>query len=81
MFRIPVLVLATVLSSTALWSAFVSGTMSIETALVRFLIAMPVAALMVVAFRRLMASDQTSPLSQRAHAAQVAEPHETSQMS
>ena len=54
MFRYPVLCLATLLSSTALWSAFVDQSMPIQTALLRFLIALPIAALMVSAFLRLM---------------------------
>ncbi|MDQ1749153.1 MAG: hypothetical protein QOE71_209 [Pseudonocardiales bacterium] len=62
MFRVPVLILATVLSSTALWSAFVEGSMSVLTALVRFLVAVPVAALMTWAFRQVMSSDnRTAP--------------------
>lgn len=56
MFTVPVLMLATLLSSTALWSAFVDGGMSIETALLRFLLAVPVSALMIVVFRRTMST-------------------------
>ena len=51
MFRTPVLVLALLISSPALWQALVSGSMPIQTALIRFLIAIPVAAVMVFAFR------------------------------
>lgn len=50
MFKPSVLVLALLLSSTALWSAFVDGSLSVTTALIRFLIAVPVAAAMVFAF-------------------------------
>lgn len=50
MFKPSVLALAVLLSSTALWSAFVDGSMSVTTALIRFLIAVPVAAVMVYAF-------------------------------
>lgn len=46
MFKPSVLVLAVLLSSTAFWSAFVEGSMSVTTALIRFLIAVPVAAVM-----------------------------------
>jgi hypothetical protein len=49
-FKPSVLVLAVLLSSTALWSAFVDGSLSVTTALIRFLIAVPVAAAMVYAF-------------------------------
>ena len=50
MFKPSVLVLALLLSGSALWSGFVDGTLSVTEALVRFLIAVPVAALMVYAF-------------------------------
>lgn len=50
MFKPSVLVLAVLLSSTALWSAFVDGSLGVTTALIRFLIAVPVAAAMVFAF-------------------------------
>jgi hypothetical protein len=49
-FKPSVLALAVLLSSTALWSAFVDGSLDVTTALIRFLIAVPVAALMVYAF-------------------------------
>jgi hypothetical protein len=69
-FRVPVLVLAALLSTPALWSAFVDGTMSIETALVRFLIAVPIAALMVVAFRATMGAYEREATLARARANQ-----------
>ena len=50
MFKPSVLALAVLLSSTALWSAFVDGSLDVTTALIRFLIAVPVAGLMVYAF-------------------------------
>lgn len=50
MFKPSVLLLALLLSSTALWSAFVDGSMSVTTALIRFLIAVPVSAIMIYAF-------------------------------
>ncbi len=53
MFSMPVLLLAALLSVPALWSAFADGTMSIQTALIRFLIAVPVAAAMVYVFNAL----------------------------
>jgi hypothetical protein len=52
-----VLVLAVLLSSTALWSAFVDGSMDVTTALIRFLIAVPVAAVMVYAFNVVVGSN------------------------
>jgi hypothetical protein len=51
MFRMPVLLLAVVLSSPALWSAFATGTMSIEAALLRLLIAFPLSAVMLTILR------------------------------
>ncbi|MCW2523675.1 MAG: hypothetical protein JWO63_2010 [Frankiales bacterium] len=54
MFRLPVLLLALTLSAPALWSAFISGSMSTETALIRFLIAMPIAAAMAMVFRSIV---------------------------
>jgi hypothetical protein len=56
-FKPSVLVLAVLLSSTALWSAFVDGSMSVTTALIRFLIAVPVAAVMVYAFNVVVGSN------------------------
>jgi hypothetical protein len=50
MFRPSVLLLATLLASPAIWSAFVGDSMSVTTALIRFLIALPLAALMIAAF-------------------------------
>lgn len=43
MFRPSVLVLALLLSASTLWSAFADGSIDITSALIRFLIAMPVA--------------------------------------
>jgi hypothetical protein len=57
MFKPSVLVLALLLSSTALWSAFVDGSMSVTTALIRFLIAVPVSALMIHAFNLVVRSN------------------------
>jgi hypothetical protein len=50
-FKPSVLLLALMLTSPALWSAFVTGSMSVTTALIRFLIAVPVAAGMLVLLR------------------------------
>lgn len=47
MLRPAVLGLAVLLSTPALWAAFAAGSMGITTALIRFLIAVPVAALML----------------------------------
>jgi hypothetical protein len=58
MFQIPVLLLALVLSAPALWSAFVDGAMSPETALLRFLIAVPIAAAMIMLLRSIARSHQ-----------------------
>ena len=57
MFKPSVLVLAVLLSSTALWSAFVDGSLDVTTALIRFLIAVPVAAAMVFAFNLVLRSN------------------------
>jgi hypothetical protein len=54
----PVLLVALLLSSPALWQACVDGTMNLETALIRFLVAMPVAAVMVFAFKSATASQK-----------------------
>jgi hypothetical protein len=45
--RPSVLVLALLLSASTLWSAFTDGSIDITTALIRFLIAVPVAWLML----------------------------------
>jgi hypothetical protein len=47
MFRPSVLVLALVLSASTLWSAFTGGAIDVTTALIRFLIAIPVAWVML----------------------------------
>lgn len=56
MFKPSVLLLALTLSSPALWSALVTESMSVTTALLRFLIAVPVAAGMLVLLRMVTAS-------------------------
>ena len=56
MLRPSVLGLALLLSAPALWAAFAAGSLDMTTALIRFLIAMPVAALMVALLRRVTAS-------------------------
>jgi|GEM_PF-2634045 len=55
MLRPSVVGLAVLLSLPALWAAFVAGSMGITTALIRFLIAVPVAALMVTLLRMVTA--------------------------
>lgn len=54
MFKPSTLLIAVVLSSTALWSGFVTGSISVTNALIRFLIAVPVAAAMTFAFRTIV---------------------------
>lgn len=56
MLRPSVLGLAILLSIPALWSAFADGSMEITAALIRFLIAVPVAALMLTLLRMVTAS-------------------------
>ena len=56
MLRPSVLGLAILLSAPALWSAFAAGSMGITAALIRFLIAVPVAALMLTLLRMVTAS-------------------------
>lgn len=75
MFRFPVVGIALLISMPALWPAFVTGTMPIETALVRFLIAMPVATVMVMIFDSLVRSyrRQATRAVAAAAAARVAE--------
>jgi len=51
MFRWPVLAVALAMSSPALWSAFAAGSMSATDALIRFLIAIPIAAAMLALLR------------------------------
>ena len=65
MFRLPVLLLALALSSPALWSALVTGSMSLETAIIRFLIAMPIAAFMAMVFRAVMRLYERDSISAR----------------
>jgi hypothetical protein len=55
MLRPSALGLAVLLSTPALWSAFVMGSMEMTTALIRFLIAVPVAALMLTLLRMVTA--------------------------
>jgi hypothetical protein len=75
-FKPSVLALAVLLSSTALWSAFVDGSLDVTTALIRFLIAVPVAALMVYAFNLVVRSN-----SGRTGAKSPAHPDETADTS
>ena len=56
MLRPAVLGLAVLLSTPALWAAFAAGSMGITTALIRFLIAVPVAALMLALLQMVTAS-------------------------
>lgn len=47
MYRFSTLALAVLMSGPALWQAFVAGSMDPTTALIRFLIAVPVAGLLL----------------------------------
>jgi hypothetical protein len=55
MLRPSVLGLAVLLSMPALWAAFAAGSLGITTALIRFLVAVPVAALMLMLLRKVTA--------------------------
>jgi hypothetical protein len=59
--RPSVLVLALLLSASTLWSAFADGSIDITTALIRFLIAMPVAWLMLRVLAVATANHQDRP--------------------
>lgn len=61
MLRPAVLLLAVLLSASTLWSAFMDGSMSITTALTRFLIAVPVAAVMVHLWSTVTATRKRPP--------------------
>jgi len=74
MLRPSVLVLALILSASTLWSAFADGSIDITSALIRFLIAVPVAwaMLQVLAMAtadRAERSGSARPASERAGAA------------
>lgn len=56
MFRWPVLMLALVLSTPSLWRAFAAGSMDPATALLRFLIAIPIATAMLLMLRLVTSS-------------------------
>ena len=60
MFKPSVLVLAVLLSSTALWSAFVDGSLDVTTALIRFLIAVPIAAVLLAGLRLIVGGYRTT---------------------
>lgn len=51
MFRRSVLIVAFLFSAPVLWSALVDGTVTVESAGIRFLIALPVAAVLVALVR------------------------------
>lgn len=71
MLRPSVLGLAFLLSTPALWAAFASGSMGVTTALIRFLIAVPVAAVMLTLLRMVTQGYARSAAS-RARAALIA---------
>ena len=72
MLRPSVLGLAVLLSAPALWAAFAAGTMGVTTALARFLIAVPVAALMLSLLRMVTASYSRQALRRQVAAAVAA---------
>jgi hypothetical protein len=74
--RPSVLGLALVLSTPALWAAFASGSMGLTTALIRFLIAVPVAALML-ALMRMVTESYARSAARRDLAARIAAARET----
>ena len=51
MLRGSVLITALIFTSPVLWQSLVEGTASVQTALIRFLIALPVAAVLVALLR------------------------------
>jgi hypothetical protein len=71
MLRPSVLGLAVLLSAPALWSA-VAGSMGVTAALIRFLIAVPVAALMLALLRMVTASYSRQALRRQVAAAVAA---------
>jgi hypothetical protein len=72
MLRPSVLGLAILLSTPALWSAFATGSLGITTALIRFLIAVPVAALMLTLLRMVTAGYSRQALRRELAAAVAA---------
>lgn len=72
MLRPAVLGLAVLLSTPALWAAFAAGSMGVTTALIRFLIAVPVAALMLALLQMVTAGYSRQAL-RRSIAAATAE--------
>ncbi|HEX8767918.1 MAG TPA: hypothetical protein VF714_06080 [Jatrophihabitans sp.] len=72
MLRPSVLGLAILLSTPALWSAFAAGSMGVTAALIRFLIAVPVAALMLTLLRTVTAGYSRQALRREVAAAVAA---------
>jgi hypothetical protein len=72
MLRPSVLGLAILLSTPALWSAFAVGSMDVTAALIRFLIAVPVAALMLNLLRMVTAGYSRQALRRQLAAAVAA---------
>ena len=79
MLRPSVLLLAILLSTPALWSAFAAGSMGITTALIRFLIAVPVAALMLALLRMVTSGYSRQALRRQLAAAVAARAEATEQ--
>jgi hypothetical protein len=63
MFKPSVLILALVLSASTLWSAFAGGSIDITTALIRFLIAVPVGWLMLRVLTAVTSGYQQRPVA------------------
>jgi hypothetical protein len=77
LIRPSTVLLALAISSPALWQALVTGTLPVTDALIRFLIALPVAIVMLSALRaltagyRVRAAKAAGPLGLRGHATPV----------
>jgi len=67
MFRGSVLVCALLFSAPTLWQALVDQSISVDAALVRFLIAIPVAAVLLGLVRAAMRKQPARPEQQRPH--------------
>lgn len=69
--RFPTLLLATLMASPALYHAFVAHDLDPTTALIRFLIAVPVAAIMLAVVRALTSGYKRTKRSEPIHAEAV----------
>jgi hypothetical protein len=66
MFRLSAIVLALVLSGQSLWMAFIDHTMSTDAALLRLLIAIPVAGVLIGILRMVTDHRHARPAKQNA---------------